>query len=415
MNGHRTQIILAAGFVLAAFSFLAGAADAASRASVEGYLYGSVETKAGKVHTGILRWDDEEAFWDDLFHSVKEELPYEEFAEPPEVKDDIKWWEKMARTIGDEIGVRQETRVVAVRFGDLKSVRPARRDGAVLTLRDGSEIEVDGYANDVKATVVVFDTKPGKIEVRWDQIEEIRFAPTPRDADPGSFRLRGTVTTEEGDFGGFIQWDSQECLSTDRLDGDEDDRRVSVPMGEIRSIEKISRRSSLIVMKDGEEHRLSGTNDVNDDIRGIHVEDARFGRVEVSWDAFEKVVFEDSGPSGLSYEDYAPGTRLSGRVTLTNGDWRQGRLIFDLDEEWSWEMLDGSTDELDYSIPFDRVATIEPRGKDGSVIVLHSGRRFELDGSHDVGRNNSGVVVIPTQDGEPGFVPWREIAKIEFE
>ena len=415
MNGHRTQIILAASLVLAAIFVFEGVVDAAPRASVEGYLYGTVETKAGKLHTGILRWDDEEAFWDDLFHSVKEELPYEEYAEPPEVKDDLKWWEKMARTIGDEVGVQRETRVVAVRFGDLKSVRPARRDGAVLTLRDGTEIEVDGYANDVKATVVVFDTKPGKVEVRWNQIEEIRFAPTPPDADPGSFRLRGTVATEEGDFVGFIQWDSQEALSTDRLDGDDDDRRVSVPMGEIRSIEKISRRSSLGVMKDGVEYRLSGTNDVNDDIRGIHVEDERFGRVEVSWGAFEKVVFEDPGASGSSYGDYGAGTPLTGTVTLTNGDWRKGRLVFDLDEEWSWEMLDGSSEELDYAIPFARVASIEPRGDDGSLVILRNGRRFELESGHDVGENNSGVVVIPTQDGEPGFVPWREVAKIEFE
>lgn len=415
MNGHRAQIILAASLVLAAIFVFEGVVDAAPRASVEGYLYGTVETKAGKLHTGILRWDDEEAFWDDLFHSVKEDLPYEEYAEPPEVKDDLKWWEKMARTIGDEVGVHRETRVVAVRFGDLKSVRPARGDGAVLTLRDGTEIEVDGYANDVKATVVVFDTKPGKVEVRWNQIEEIRFAPTRPDADPGSFRLRGTVATEEGDFAGFIQWDSQEALSTDRLDGDDDDRRVSVPMGEIRSIEKISRRSSLVVMKDGVEYRLSGTNDVNDDIRGIHVEDERFGRVEVSWDAFEKVVFEDPGASGSSYGDYGAGTLLTGTVTLTNGDWRKGRLVFDLDEEWSWEMLDGSSEELDYAIPFSRVASIEPRGDDGSLVILRNGRRFELEGGHDVGENNSGLVVIPTQDGEPGFVPWREIAKIVFE
>jgi hypothetical protein len=223
------------------------------------------------------------------------------------------------------------------------------------------------------------------------------------------------VATEEGDFVGYIQWDSQECLSTDRLDGDEDDRRVSVPMGEIRSIEKISRRSSLVVMKDGVEYRLSGTNDVNDDIRGIHVEDGRFGRVEVPWDAFEKVVFEDPGSSGSSYGDFGVGARLSGTVTLTNGDWRRGRLVFDLDEEWSWEMLDGSAEEIDYAIPFSKVASIEPRGRDKSLVVLRNGSRLELEGSHDVGDNNSGLVVIPAQGGEPGFVPWREIAKIDFE
>ncbi len=46
-----------------------------------------------------------------------------------------------------------QSRVVAIRFGDLNRVRVTGADDAVLTLRDGTEIEVEGYANDVGATV----------------------------------------------------------------------------------------------------------------------------------------------------------------------------------------------------------------------------------------------------------------------
>ncbi len=55
---------------------------------------------------------------------------------------------------------------------------------------------------------------------------------------------------------------------------------------------------------------------------------------------------------------------LAGTVTLKSGDWRTGDLVFDLDEEWSWEMLDGSSGEIDYTIPFALVASIEPAGRD---------------------------------------------------
>lgn len=411
----KTGTILAASLVLAAFVGASdGTASSTAAASVEGYLYGTVETKTGVTHTGILRWDDEEAFWDDLFHSAKVERPYEEYEQAPQADEDASWWERMAHTIGGNLGVHKQSRVVAIRFGDLKQVRVTGANDAVLTLRDGTEIEVEGYANDVGAAVTVIDAKPGRVEVPWKKIDTITFAATPPDADPGSFRLRGTVSTSAGNFVGFIQWDNEESLSTDRLDGDAGDDRVSLEMGEIRTIERRDRRSSKVILKDGTEMVLSGTNDVDDDIRGIHIEDARFGRVEVGWDEFERVVFDDPGTSGASYADYSPPARLAGTVTLSNGDWRTGDLVFDLDEEWSWEMLDGSSNEIDYTIPFALVASIEPAGRDGSLVRLTNGLSLELEDSHDVDRDNSGVVVIPRGDGEPGHVEWADIRKIEL-
>ena len=415
MIARKIHSNIAAGVALAAFLIAAAASSIVHASTVDGYLYGTVETRSGSSHTGILRWDDEEAFWDDLFHSGKADLPFADYAEEPEVDQDLEWWRRMVKTISNEMGVHHESRVVAVRFGDLREIRPEGGGKAVLVLRDGSELRVEGYANDVSATVVVHDAKPGRIEVPWKKIDRIVFHATPSDADPESFRLRGTVSTDDGSLEGFIQWDNEECLSTDLLDGDEDDRRLSLAMGEIRSIEKVSSRRALVVMKDGAEHRLSGTNDVNDDIRGIHVEDPRYGRVEVSWDSFREVVFDDPGSSGPGYGSYGPGRRLSGTVRLKSGDWRRGDLVFDLDEEWSWEMLDGEADELDYSIPFARVASIAPDGGRGSVVTLRNGLELELEGSHDVDADNSGVVVVPTKGGEPAHVAWRDIEIIEFD
>ena len=412
----KTGIILAASFALVAFvGHDVGATAEDAEISVEGYIYGTVETKSGKTHTGVLRWDDEEAFWDDLFHSAKDELLYEEYSEEPEADEEATWWERMATTISGDLNLHRESRSVAVRFGDLKQIRVTGGNDAVLILRDGTEIEVSGYANDVGANVVVFDSKPGHVEVPWKKIDTITFSATPPNSEPGSFRLRGTVSTTEGEFVGFIQWDNEESLSTDRLDGDTEDDDVSIEMGDIRSIERRDRRSSTVVLKDGTEMVLSGTNDVNDDIRGIHIEDARFGRVEIAWDEFESVVFDDPGTSGVTYADFAVPTHLYGTVTLKSGDWRTGELVFDLDEEWSWEMLDGKSNEIDYTVPFSMVASIEPAGGSGSRVRLRNGIELELEDSHDVDRDNSGVLVIPDGAGEPGYVPWREVVKIEFD
>ncbi len=90
---------------------------------------------------------------------------------------------------------------------------------------------------------------------------------------------------------------------------------------------------------------------------------------------------------------------LAGTVTLKSGDWRTGDLVFDLDEEWSWEMLDGSSGEIEYTIPFALVASIEPAGRDGSLVRLVNGLSLELEDSHDVDHDNSGVVVIPQGQG----------------
>ena len=70
-----------------------------------GYLYGTVTTNSGNEYTGILRWGSEEAFWDDVFHSLKEELPYAELGESvDQERDDEKWWEALVRKVEEEFG-----------------------------------------------------------------------------------------------------------------------------------------------------------------------------------------------------------------------------------------------------------------------------------------------------------------------
>ena len=412
----RHALITAAGLVLAAAVFAAGA-DSPSEAPPPsaGFLYGSVETRHGETLTGFLRWDDEEAFWSDHFNGSKAELPYLELAGDRQPDPDGTWWQRLVERLGGDLGLAHEGRVVAVRFGDLAKIEAGRGDEVVLTLRDGTELEVDGGSNDIGATVVVSGPEIGVVEVPWRKIDSVVFAPAPADADPGAFRLRGTVTTVDGELAGPIQWDSEECLSTDILDGDTDDGRVKLEMGRIGAIERRDGRSALVTLRDGTSMVLSGTNDVNRDIRGILVDDPRYGRVEVPWKAFERVVFDEAGGSGPGYADFPPPGRLAGTVTANSGERLAGRLVFDLDEAWSWEMLDGAVDDLDYSIPFALVASLEPAGSSGTVVRLRGGEELRLEGSHDVDPDNDGVAVLPAGGGEPAYLAWRDVAGIELD
>lgn len=118
-------------------------------------------------------------------------------------------------------------------------------------------------------------------------------------------------------FEGFIQWDSQECLDLDRLDGESGDGEMSVELGRIRAIEKHDEDGAWIELKDGRRLLLEGTNDVDASIRGILVEAPRYGRVEIPWAAFERAQFSDAAASSTSTSaragrcSTAPGTASS--------------------------------------------------------------------------------------------------------
>ncbi len=48
-----------------------GAVPVAAVQESQGFIYGRAITKSGAHFTGFVRWGDEEAFWDDLFHAAK--------------------------------------------------------------------------------------------------------------------------------------------------------------------------------------------------------------------------------------------------------------------------------------------------------------------------------------------------------
>ncbi len=397
---------------LAAVVFLTAAP--ATAADPQGFIYGKITTRSDSTYEGRIRWGKEEAFWGDHFNSTKEERPYRDRA-PRRERRDKEAIKVFGITIGTKWSNVSNDRSLIARFGDIQRIEVRHGDEATLVLKNGTEIEIDGGSNDLGGKIRIWDREVGEIDIRWNDIEEIVMLPTPKDLDVAALRLYGTVETQRGEFKGYIQWDQDECLSTDKLDGESRDGEMSIEMGKIRSIERHTSDSSRVVLKTGRELVLEDSNDVDSDNRGIFVEDERYGRVLVEWDAFERLEFSDSDSNGPSYAEYLPAKSLTGKVFDEKGNVHEGRIVYDLDESETWEILDGNQRDISYHIPFGLIASIIPDSHDSSLVVLKSGEEIELEDSADVGGEHDGVLILDGGIDQSVYVSWNDVQRIDFD
>ena len=390
-------------------ALLLAAAPDLDAADAKGFLYGTVVTKGGTTYEGRLRWGNEEAFWTDHFNATKDERPLVREI-PGRHRDSA----EQVKVFGIPVGLRwsDADRQLVVRFGDLRSIVVSGAHGGTLVTKDGEEVPFADGSNDVGARITVQDASLGEVQVPWEKIRRVDFKAAPADLPGLPARLSGTVKTEAGTFRGTLQWDKEECLSTDVLDGSSDDGKMKVEMGKVRAIEREGRRASRVFLKDGRDVVLRGTNDVNDENRGLFVDDPRFGRVLVPWSAFVRVDFEDAG-SGPGYDEFPPLGPLQGAVKTRDGKVHRGRIVYDVDESRGWETLDGDQDGISYSIPFAQVASVVPSGRLRARVQLRGAKEeLVLEESGDVTERNAGVFVL---DGDrKTYVPWDEVSRIDF-
>lgn len=408
LHPFLTRALAMAGILAVATAWRAGAKDP------QGFIYGKITTESGSTYEGRLRWGKEEAFWGDHFDSVKEERPYIDEA-PESERRGSKPIKIFGITIGASWDDASDGRSLVARFGDVHKIELQGGDEAVLHMKNGSKIEIDGGSNDLGGKIRVWDREVGEIDVRWNRIRDIEFLPTPADLKVAEQRLFGTVETRAGKFTGFIQWDKDECLSTDKLDGESKDGEMAIEMGKIRTIERHTRNSARVVLTSGRELILDDTNDVNSGNRGIFVEDPRYGRVLVDWNAFERVDLETPESSGPGYADFAPARPISGKVTGEDGEVHRGRIVYDLDETETWEILGGDRRDVRYFIPFELVAAVIPESHDSSRIVLKNGEELELEDTADVGDDHDGVLVLGGEDTKPVYLAWDKVRRIDFD
>jgi hypothetical protein len=304
------------------------------------------------------------------------------------------------------------------RLGDIARIDGSRRDLRV-TLKSGSVFHLDRYAaDDLADGLRVWDPRHGVVDIGEWKIRSIELLPGPAPG-VGPNPLYGTVRTRHGEFTGFIQWDREACLDTDQLSGRSSDGERGVPFGTIGSIVKSSNNSSRVTLLDGSEVVLSDARAVGEGNRGIYVDDDRYGRVLVSWDAFERVDFS-AGGTGPAYGAFPVGRTLMGAVTTRSGRRVAGRLVFDLDESETTETLDAPVHGVDYTIPFSRIANVLLPGlaenSSGQArVTLQSGEELRLDLLGDLGGTNAGMLIFSEGIERPEYVLWKDVQRVDFD
>lgn len=394
-------------------------------AQSDGFIYGKVTTIDGKTFEGPLRWGKEEVFWTDMFNTGKYEnnnLSYLSNDQRRELDERyghhsnsfMHWVSNQINyySYGDD---DNHTHQFVCQFGELRSLRPYSRNRVEVVLQNGDKFEVSGEGyNDIGTDISILDGEIGEIEVSWGRVETIEFSSPSGKGGGFGAPLFGTVETYSGTFTGYIQWDHDERISTDKLDGDTRDGDVSIPFENIQSISREGYNSSMVALKSGRDMELHGSNDVNSENRGIIVTSDKFGRVDIPWSEFKRVEFSGKPSFELKrYSDFKDQSTLEGTVITTDGASHQGRIIYDLDEEHNFEVLQGKEEDIEYTIPLRNVKSVTPKNYDYSYVELKNGQKLLLGDGQDVSDMNTGMLIF-SGSGDPVYVPWEKVKEVRF-
>ena len=397
-------------------------AFAAALASAEkGRIYGRIYTDRGDVLEGPIRWDKNEASWDDMLDGYKERS---EHADKPTRH---KYGDRSRNISLFGIAITSQdwgnTSEAGICFGNIKELTPIDDDQVELLLKNGQRVVFSQGSTDFGSGIreIVIETKDeGEMELDWGDIDHIEFLDGGDVTSNFGRRLYGTVTTSRaGDFTGWICWDMDELFTNDVIDGSEHGRTRKIKFSQIAKIERLSSQASELTLRDGKVIRLEDSNDIDSGNRGIIVSDPGLGRVTVNWDEFESLELQEPPPTAYpSYADFDGGHRMQGTVTDENGEKSTGYVCWDDDEEYTWEILDGSYRGVDFDIPFEKIQKIEKDTRRTTAITLWDGREFRLRDSNDVNDENKGVFVTSGAEGKKGGetteLTWDDFAKVDF-
>lgn len=401
-----------------------GAASFVS-AQDEGFIYGKIYTYQGHVYEGPIRWGDEEVYWTDLFNASKDKNTNLNYLSRKE-KDELD--ESLARSQRDMLGpfaflqrfnigrafddeyVHQFT----CQFGDIKSLRPSSSGKKVdVEVRSGAVFSIDGSGyNDIGGEINIIDQKIGTLTIDWHDIEKIEFENTPAKLSKkfGNALYGSVATYHHGIYTGYIAWDNDERISSDKLDGYSDSKKVAVPFGAISSIENQT-SSSMVVLKSGKEIEMRGSNDVNSENRGIIVYTEDGLMVEVPWSEFKKLTLNDTPFPMKKYESFQSQKEINSTIITSDGKSVAGNTIIDLDEQYDFELYQGKCERMEFTMPMRMLKKIAVKGRNSVEVQLKNGKKLLLESSQDTGENNQGVLVF-TSARNPVYIPWERVNEI---
>jgi len=414
-------------------------------------IWGRVHDTAGSVHEGFIRWDRNEGVWADLLDGSKETPPLE-------YQD---WWvlahpsdrerERVIEVAGyritwdDEEPEFSSRRESGIRFGHLAGLTVTGDDSALLTLRSGQEVELEGGSTDLGTDlrdIVVTDRAGREVELEWGDVERVEFMPAPQGVNAPTRRLFGTIQMKDGPtFTGYIAWDSNVAFGSETLEKlGVAGRSRGVPLSRVGSI-RPSRDGARIRLSDGTEVDGSDSAHLDWGNPSIQISDPGLGQVTVQLRDVEEIRF-DTLPGGPGWEKFDGGRPLRGTVVTADSTELTGWIRWDADEGSSWEILDGRDGRSTFDVEFGQIASIartrevsvtvnvgvagagvDRDRREGVAVTLLDGRVLHLDGSNDVSEDNDGVFVLPNDSAasreDPDavwiMVRWGDFREIRFE
>lgn len=384
-------------------------------------LYGSVTTIEGRTYEGPIKWGNEEVFLSDIFNSEKTSNPYLKYLNKSNFKTNYKSSTRSNNRDWVNVSVNTKRnnsnyliRKFQCRFGDIKSITITGRTSVSLELKSEKHINLNGGSNDVNTSISVLDNELGLLQLSWNKIDIIKFfRPTQKISDSFGQGIYGKLTTTQGVFTGFVQWDHDERLLNDKLDGKSSDGDLKIPFRKIKTITKLD-DSCLVKLNSGRELKLYGTNDVNSSNKGIIMNLPNIGRADFDWIHF--ISFEnldEVAPESLCETSFPDSERLYGKIITKSGKEFEGVIVYDLDEAMDSELLNGYNDDIKFSIPFRNIESIKPMANDYAAVVLKSGEKLFLGDQADVSYKNAGILIF-TSSEDFSIFKWNDIEKIIF-
>ncbi len=135
-------------------------------------------------------------------------------------------------------------------------------------------------------------------------------------------------------------------------------------------------------------------------------------RVDIPWSEFDAVTFLDKPTFATTYADFKSQIPLSGTVKAENGS-LSGDIVFDLDEAFNYEIIQGKNDDIEYLVPLRSIQQIVPKNYDNSYVVLRNGQKLLLGDAQDVSDRHDGILVFKNAD-EAAYIPWRDVNEVNF-
>lgn len=239
--------------------------------------------------------------------------------------------------------------------------------------------------------------------------------------------IYGTITTVDDDvYTGQIRWDDEEVYWFDFFNSEKKGNEYLRYLSRKDMEHLESRNDSWEGLFD-----LFRIESHNEDFN--HIFECMFGNIktmdftgrrsvrltfknnrDIEWDEFEKLELKPEHQSaGPSYHNFGVPYRLEGTVELTNGTSLNGYIVYDLDETWDFEILQGEDDDMEFSIPFGYIKEIIPKNYNFCRIVMRDGKQLTLGESHDVTDDNYGILIAVNKEGYE-YIPFEEVNKVIF-